>query len=177
MATASALRDSDKSLTDATWERVQERALKAFRAGHSPSAVKGWDQAFQIAKQHFDWGDPRVAASYTNRAFVLIRQNQFNPAKLLLDEAVRCWGDSWRWVPLMQPLPDDDQREKTRYDEEVQQEFYTFLKRGKDISETLARERRLPVGGLEEWEEHKPPIMCDVRKLMSAVFLIASTAP
>ena len=177
MVNADALHDVDQDRTDAAWERTQERALRAYRDGNPSAAIKGWDQAFEIAKQHFIWGDPRLATSLTNKAFVLIRQEQFHQAKLMLDEAVRCWQDSWRWVPFMQPLPDDDQRDETRYDDDVQQEFYAFIKQGQEISENLASERRLPAGSLEAWKEHRPPTMCDVRKLISAVFLIASTSP
>lgn len=169
--------DANQGNVDATWERVQERALKAFRGGDQAAAINGWTKAFDIAKQRFTRGDPRLAASYTNQAFALIRQNQLHRATLLLADAVRCWEDSWRWVPLMQPLPADGQREENRFDEATQQEFYDFIKKGQAITETLAAERKLPLGGLEDWERHQPPTMCDVRKLVAAVFLMASTAP
>ncbi|MGH1481591.1 MAG: hypothetical protein ACRBM6_23155 [Geminicoccales bacterium] len=169
--------EADQSRCDAAWERMQERALKAFRDGDLAAAVQSWATAFDIAKQNFAWGDPRLAASFTNHAFALIRQDQLHPATLLLNDAVRCWEDSWRWVPLMRPLPGDGQAAEDRYDDAVLPELYAFIKRGQAITETLAKERQLPNGGLEEWQENKPSTMCDLRKLVSAILLMASKAP
>lgn len=168
------LRSFDQSKTDTAWERTQEQALRAFRAGNMSVAVSSWDRGFEIANRHFDRGDPRQAASYTNQAFALMRQQQLLQAQLMLQDAIRRWDDSWRWIPLMVPRPGDNQCEATCYDEPIQQEFYAFVRRGQAITEALAQERQLPTGGLEEWRDHRPATMCDLRKLISAVLLIAS---
>ncbi len=167
----------DRSESDATWERTQDQALRAFRSGDLFAARTGWARALEIARRHFDWGDPRLAASYTNQAFPLMRQQQLHQASRLLDQALRCWEESWRWIPLMRAIPSDNPVEKNWFDRPAQSEFYALVKRGQANTQTLAHERRLSIGGLEDWQAYKPPTMCDVRKLMAAVFLIVSEKP
>ncbi len=167
----------DQSQADATWEWTQEQALRAFRARGVGAAKSSWARALKIAKDHFERGDPRIAASCTNQAFALIRQKQIHQGTRLLDEALRCWEDSWCWVPLMVPPRLGDQIEDSHYNEATRKKFYAFIKHGRSITETLARDHRLPTGGLEDWLEHKPKTMSDVRKLVASVFLIASEKP
>ena len=168
---------SDRHQSDAVWERLQEQALRAYRAGNTMAARNGWLKAFEIAKRHFERGDPRLATSYTNQAFSLIRQNQTFQAQQHIDLALQAWEDSWRWIPLMAPPRLDQSIQETYYNDATQREFYAFVKRGQSITDTLALHRILPTGGLEEWLEHKPKSMCDLRKLISAVFLIVSDTP
>jgi len=167
----------DRHESDAIWERLQEQALRSYRAGDIIAAKKSWDKAFDVAKRHFRRGDPRLATSYTNRAFSLIRQQQTYQAQRHLELAMQGWDDGWCWVPLMVPPRTGSQIQKTHYNETTQKEFYAFIKRGRSITQSLARERRLPTGGIENWLEHKPKSMCDVRKLISSVFLIVSKKP
>lgn len=167
----------DRHESDAIWERLQEQALRSYRAGNIIVAKNGWAKAFDTAKRHFRRGDPRLATSYTNQAFSLIRQQQIYQAQRHLEQAMYGWEDSWRWVPLMLPPRIGDKIQETQYNEATQREFYAFIKRGRSITETLSRERRLPTGGLEDWTEHKPKSMCDLRKLISSVFLIVSQKP
>ena len=167
----------DKKEADAVWERMQEQALRAFRAGRAAEAKAGWARALEIAKQHFEWGDPRLATSYTNQAFSLIGEQRLHQAEPLFQTAIRCWDDSWRWVPLMTPPGTRGQTDEISYDKAAQKEFYDFIKRGQSITETLQHDRRPPMGGLEDWNQHRPKTMCDVRKLIASVFLIVSIAP
>lgn len=167
----------DQNEADTAWEHTEEQALRAFRAGETVLAKNGWARALDIATRHFKRGDPRIAASYTNQAFSLLRQQQSHQAKQLFDNAVRCWEDSWRWVPLMVPPRIGDRIEEAQYSAAVQKEFYALITCGQSITETLAREQHPPIGSLEDWRACKPRTMCDERKLMSAVFLIVSKKP
>lgn len=167
----------DQNQVDLTWERLQEQAMHAFRAGDTAIATANWAKALEIAERYFDRGDPRLAASRSNQAFSLMRQKQIHQANTLFQQAIAAWEASWRWVPLMVAprLPDDI--ESLPYGKAVQDEFYGFIKQGKHMTEALQQEQRLPVGGLEEWQEVKPHSMTDVRKLFAAVFLMASAKP
>jgi hypothetical protein len=160
----------NQSHSDAIWERTQEHALRAFRSGETAPARNGWKKAFDLAERHFSWGDPRVAASYTNQAFSLNRQQQAYEAKHLLDEAARCWEDSWRWVPLMVPLS----TEEAQYDGDEQKAFYALIRQGQSITEALAEGQPPPKGGFEDWLTRRPAKMCDERKLLAAVYLMVS---
>lgn len=166
----------DQTRLDSSWERVQEHALRAFRCRNIIAAKHSWNQAFGIAKDHFERGDPRLATSCTNQAFSLLRQGQTHQGYLLFNEAIRCWEDSWRWVPLMVPPRHADRQSERHYTEKARQEFYTLTKKGQAITEGIMK-GRLATGGLEGWREHKPKSICDVRRLISAVFLIASNSP
>lgn len=170
-------RTFDRHESDAVWERMQEQALRAFRNGKTAAAMSGWAKALDLANCHFQRGDPRLAASLTNQAFSLLRRQQIYQAQRLFDQATRCWEESWRWVPLMVPQRIAGETDDCRYHETAEKEFYGLIKYGQSITETLAREQCLPTGGLEHWIEHKPKSMCDLRKLISAVFLIASQKP
>ena len=164
----------DRHEADAVWERLQEQALRGYRAGNTAAAYRAWAKALDVAERHFKRGDPRLAASYTNQAFSLMRQRQAFQAQKHLETAAHCWEDSWRWIPLMMPPHIDDQIQETQYNQTAQREFHAFVERGRSITETLARDGRLPTGGLEDWLEHRPKSMCDLRKLVAAVFLIVS---
>ncbi|MGI9492638.1 MAG: hypothetical protein ACR2QF_09595 [Geminicoccaceae bacterium] len=164
----------DRHEANAIWERLQEQALRGYRARNTAAAHHGWAKALDVAKRHFSRGDPRLATSYTNMAFSLLREQQIYQAQRHFETAVLCWEDSWRWIPLMVPPHIDDQIQETQYNEATQKEFYAFIERGRSITKTLARAQRLPIGGLEDWLEQKPKSMCDLRKLTAAVFLIVS---
>ncbi|MGI9451184.1 MAG: hypothetical protein ACR2QH_11190 [Geminicoccaceae bacterium] len=164
----------DRHESDAVWERLQEQALRGYRAGNAAAAYHGWAKALDVARRHFKRGDPRLAASYTNQAFSLMRQRQAFQAQQHLETAALCWEDSWRWIPLMMPPHIDDQIQETQYNQTTQKEFHAFIERGRSITETMARDGCLPAGGLEDWLQHKPTSMCDLRKLVAAVFLIVS---
>jgi hypothetical protein len=159
---------------DAAWERTAEHALRAFKAGDAAGAKSGWAKALEIADRHFRRGDPRIAASCTNQAFSLIRQQQLHQANKLFDRAMDCWGDSWRWVPLMLPLSLGDEAEEAQFSAEAQKEFYLWVRRGQSLTEALAREQCPPPACVADLQARKPKIMCDERKLLSAVFLIVS---
>ena len=166
----------DQTRLDSSWERLQEQALRAFRARGVGAAKHNWNQAFGLSKDRFEWGDPRLATSCTNYAFSLLRLGSTHQGHLLLDEAVRCWEDSWRWVPLMVPPQHADRKSERSYTEKARQEFYALTKKGQAITEGIAK-GYLTAGGLEDWREHKPKAMCDTRKLISAVFLMVSHSP
>lgn len=164
----------DQNTIDATWERTQEQAMRAFRDGDAARARACWSKALKIAERHFPWGDPRLGTSLTNQAFAMHRQQQIHQANKLFEQAQRCWEDSWRWVPMMVPPPRPEEPQADQYDEAAQIEFYDVIGCCQQIAETLQFDQQLPIGSLEQWHEIGPNAMTDVKKLMAALFLIVS---
>jgi hypothetical protein len=163
---------------DLAWERCQERAALAFRAGEAAPPAQLWEQALAIAEQHFGRGDPRHAASLTNYALVMRRRRQDYHAKRRFEEALATWGDSWRWIHLMTPRPAgaaqhgrSDRLEV--YGPAARGAFAALAERGRAATARLERHDELPAGGLATWFEIRPRQMTDLRKLLAAVLLIA----
>lgn len=164
---------------DLAWERCQEQAALAYRAGDAVTSARLWAQALTIAETHFVRGDPRLAASLTNQALVMRRQRQDYQAKQRFEEALVAWADSWRWIHLMTPgrasaqpqAASSDQLEI--YDQTARAYFTALAERGRAATERLERFDQLPEGGLTEWFQIKPKRLTDLRKLLAAVLLIA----
>jgi hypothetical protein len=164
---------------DLAWERAQEQAALAFRAGDTAAAARLWEQTLAIAEPHFGRGDPRRAASLTNQALVMRRRRQDYQAKRLFEDALAVWGDSWRWIHLMTPRPagawqrleHSDQLEV--YDPAARSAFSALAERGRLATERLERYDELPAGGLAAWFDLRPRRLTDLRKLLAAVLLIA----
>ena len=83
---------------DLAWERAQEQAAIAWRAGDPITPTRLWAAALDIAKKHFGGGDPRLASSLTNNALVMRRRRQDYQAKRMFRDALDVWDDSWRWI-------------------------------------------------------------------------------
>ena len=86
---------------DLAWERAQEQAAIAYRAGDPITPTRLWAAALDIAEKHFGPGDPRLASSLTNNGLVLRRRRQDHQAKRMFQDAVDVWDASWRWIHLM----------------------------------------------------------------------------
>jgi hypothetical protein len=164
---------------DLAWERCQERAALAFRAGDAAPPAELWEQALAIAQQHFGRGDPRHAASLTNYALVMRRRRQDYQAKRLFEDALGAWDDSWRWIHLMTPRP-AGVAQRLQHSEQLEvyrpaarSTFAALAERGRAATARLERYDELPAGGLATWFEIKPRQMIDLRKLLAAVLLIA----
>lgn len=162
----------DRNRVDMTWERLQEQALQAYRTGHAAQARANWARAQEIAEHHFERGDPRLAASYTNHGFALLRQGHIHQANSAFQQAVVAWEDSWCWVPWMAPSSAPGEPQAAPYDRETQTAFYALIEQGKAITETIAREHRLPAAVGDDWAIVKPKGMNDIRRLYAAVFLM-----
>jgi hypothetical protein len=164
---------------DLAWERCQEQAALAYRAGEVVTASRLWAEALAIANQHFGRGDPRLAASLTNQALVMRRRRDDFMARRLFEDAFVVWADSWRWILLMTPghparAPQSAHSDQLEiYDATARAYFTALAERGQAATERLERYDELPREGLAEWLELKPKRLSDLRKLLAAVLLIA----
>ena len=170
---------SSFTAADLAWERGQEQAALAYRAGDVLTASRLWTETFEIATRHFGRGDPRLAASLTNQALVMRRRRQDYQAKRLFEDALAAWADSWRWIALMTPdhparLPRSTQSDQLEtYDARARAYFIALAERGQIATERLERHDELPKEGLVDWLELKPRRLSDLRKLLAGVLLIA----
>jgi len=165
----------DRNRVDLTWERTQEQALRAFVNNKPALARASWSKALDIAELHFERGDPRLAASYSNHAFALLRLKQIHQANMYFRRATEAWEDSWRWIPWMAPSQAPGEAEAAPYDQVTQDAFNALIKRGQINTETLWREHRLADATGDDWKTVKPKGMNDIRRLFGAVLLMPTS--
>jgi hypothetical protein len=162
---------------DLAWERAQEQAAIAYRAGDPITPTRLWAAALDIAEKHFGPGDPRLASSLTNNGLVLRRRRQDHQAKRMFQDALDVWDASWRWIHLMT-------RDRAAggvygsdhldiYDGDARAWFNALARQGRSATMALDCHGRLPASGLDDWFDIKPQRMSDLRKLLGAVLLIA----
>ena len=162
---------------DLAWERAQEQAAIAYRAGDALTPPRLWAAALDIAAKHFGRGDPRLASSLTNNALAMRRRRQDYQAKRMFQDALEAWDDSWRWIHLMTPgrapgaAGSSDQLDV--YDHDTRAWFNALARQGRAATVALERRDQPLANGLEQWFEIKPKRMSDLRKLLGAVLLIA----
>jgi hypothetical protein len=165
------------SAADLAWERYQEQAAIAYRAGDPITPSRLWAAALDIAENHFGRGDPRLASSLTNQALVMRRRRHDYQAQKLLRDALDVWDDSWRWIHLM--TPDHAARGTRRsdhldiYGRDARAWFNALARQGRAATMALEHRDELPANGLDEWFALKPKRMSDLRRLLGAVLLIA----
>ena len=155
---------------DLVWEQGQETALRGYRAGDVRLAARHWRRALAVAQEHFAPDDPRLAASLTNYGLLLRRQGQHFQAGRHFRDALDVWDRAWRWISLMTPPGQPD----VCYDDATQAEFRALVELGRAATLMIEARGELPRGRLERWLAECPKRGGDLRKLLAAVFLIAS---
>jgi hypothetical protein len=165
------------SAADLAWERYQEQAAIAFRAGDPINSSRLWAAALDIAEKHFGRGDPRLASSLTNQALVMRRRRLDYQAQKLFREALDVWDGSWRWIHLMTPGGTAGGARRSDYldvyGRDARAWFNALAQQGRAATEALERQNELPANGLDEWFAIKPKRLSDLRRLLGAVLLIA----
>jgi len=88
---------------DAEWERLQRSAAAALADGDDRLGGERFSRALRLARQHFEPGDPRLAASLASHALMLSKKNDPVAAKLFTEALVQ-WNRFENWLGR-QPLP------------------------------------------------------------------------
>lgn len=158
------------SATDFAWEQVQESGLRAFGAGGTGVAAKHWQRGMTIADGHFAPDDPRLATSLTNVGLVLRQRGESHQASRHFEDAHLVWDRAVCWVRLMRPPG----RVDAGYDDAAITRFEELIAQGKAGTLAIESLAALPPWGLDGWLSVRPRRSSDLRKLLSAVFLIAS---
>jgi hypothetical protein len=175
-ATSNDIASAAALAADLAWERFQEQAAIAYRAGDPINPPRLWAAALDIAERHFGRGDPRLAASLTNQALAMRRRRLDHQAQKLFREALDVW-DSWRWIHLMTAgRPADAARRSDHlnvYSRDARAWFNALAQKGRAATVALERHDEPLAGGVDEWFALKPGRMTDLRRLLGAVLLIA----
>jgi hypothetical protein len=162
---------------DLAWERCQEQAAIAYRAGDPITPSRLWATALDIARKHFGRGDPRLATSLTNQALVMRRRRHDYQAQQLFREALDVWDDSWRWIHLMSPGRGGNEARRSDqldvYGRDARAYFNALARQGRAATVALERYDEPLARGLDEWFAIKPSRMSDLRRLLGAALLIA----
>jgi hypothetical protein len=171
IATLARSRATGFTAADFAWEQVQEAGARAFRGGGATAAAANWRRGLAIAREHLSPDDPRLATSLTNHALALRRAGAVYEAMRHFDLALETWDRGWRWVHVMTPpdCPDG------RYDDASRKRFLGLLREGRAATEAIERWDELPADGLGRWQAERSRRPCDLRKLLAAVCLIASS--
>jgi hypothetical protein len=176
-ATPSDVASSAALAADLAWERSQEQAAIAFRAGDPINPPRLWATALDIAEKQFGRGDPRLASSLTNQALAMRRRREDYQAQKLFREALDVWDDSWRWIHLMTSgRPGNRARRSDHldvYGRDARAWFNALARQGRAATVALERHDEPLARGLDEWFALKPSRMGDLRRLLGAVLLIA----
>lgn len=165
------------SAADLAWERYQEQAAIAYRAGDPITPSRLWAAALDIAEKHFGRGDPRLATSLTNQALVMRRRRQDYQAQKLFRQALDVWDGSWRWIHLMTPGGTASGSHSSDcldiYGPDARAWFSALAEQGRAATMAIEHKDELPASDLDEWFAIKPKRMSDLRRLLGAVLLIA----
>lgn len=86
---------------DLGWERLQERAEAALRAGDGPGAAGLWHRGWWLAMRRFSTNDPRYATSLANAGMAARLAGNEPLARLRYASALRLWGAVPDWVERM----------------------------------------------------------------------------
>lgn len=101
---ADLINGSDWREEDAVWERLQQDVLAALALNDHSRARRRIGDALTLAKEHFQTGDPRLAATLACQARLLQKKSP-SLASRLFQEARAEWGQAAAWL-ARQPPPD-----------------------------------------------------------------------
>jgi hypothetical protein len=96
------LATADWDEEDAHWERLQRDGLEALERGDRAAATRHIGQALILARERFESGDPRLAASLASQAW-LLRDKAEAMAVALLRESLVHWGQATAWLARQPP--------------------------------------------------------------------------
>lgn len=183
---ADAARAAGWRQADLDWERMQERAISAWRNGDEAEAIRLWRAARRLAFWRFRRSDPRYATSLANAGMA---------ARLSGREAkaARLYARSrwlWQWVPEQVATVEPSRRARSSlfhlrmearhaeaYRANHQKRLARFVEEADEALAALEAGRPVPHRLYERWRAEKLPIFDEARKLVSAALLIAAPPP
>lgn len=177
-----ALERAGWSNAELIWEQIQETAAEQQAAGDPQQATDLWVGGLEVAREHFEHNDPRLATSLVNCALDKRRAGEHAAAQALLDEAEQVWSAVGTWIDALRPEVSArsstfhlrleakhrgayDRFSKERY-AELKIEWETVLQACQDGS-AIKSER------LRRWRRERPAGFTDMRKMLGAVLLLA----
>lgn len=167
---------------DADWERWQWSAVQARTTGNHKLTSDAIARALQIARQHFEPGDPRLASSLASHALVLSEQSDPLSNKLFT-EALGHWDQVKNWLKR-QPTPRLARssmfhlRLETKhpgdYPDLTYQRCAALAQEGREATITLAKGDAFSISEIDRsWRPEHHGSFDTLRKITAAVRLIA----
>ena len=171
---------------DLDWERLQEQAIAAWRAGDEAAAIRSWRKARWLAFWRMGRRDPRYGASLANAAMAARLMGREASAKRLYRAAL----SRWRRVPDMIAGLEPSRRARSSlfhlrmearhretYLANQRKRMTAFVADAHAALEALEAGEAPACSLYERWRGEKPPVFDDMRKLLSAALLIAAPPP
>ena len=181
-----ALEQAGWSNAEVIWEQIQEAAGEHERAGDPKEAAELWQGAFDVAREHFDSGDLRLATSVANLGVAARRAGDAAAAARRLDEALRLWDEGERWREALVPVARArsstfhlrlESKHPGAYDRFPRERFRSLAEEGRAVLAARRDGRTDEYDRLERWRRERPPGFNDWRRLLGAVLLVAADDP
>ncbi|MCY4451832.1 MAG: hypothetical protein OXC01_07770 [Immundisolibacterales bacterium] len=164
------------------WEQVQQAAEECDRAGDRAEAVELWRGAFDVACEHLDPRDLRLATSAANLGVAARRAGDRAAAVRRLDEALRLWDEGEEWLEALVPAARArsstfhlrlESRHPGAYDRFPRERFRSLAREGRAVLAARRDGRPDTYDRLARWREERPAGFNDWRRLLAAVLLVA----
>lgn len=164
------------------WEQVQEAAAAAHAAGDSEDATALWLGALEVAREHLEHNDPRLATSLVNCALDKRRTGDPIAAQTLLDEAEQVWPKTRAWVDTLRS--EHRARSSTfhlrlkakhrgAYDRFSKERYAALHEEAQTVIQACQSGNTGQSDRLTRWRRERPAGFTDMRKMLAAVLLLA----
>lgn len=168
---------------DLRWERLQERALDALRAGDRAAASRLWRRAWWLALLHFPRDDPRYATSVANLGLAARLAGREARARRRYARALSLWGSAPDWIGRMSIARRArsslfhlrmEAKHWHSYEENMRRRSLKFAGEVAACLDAAACGRPPPHRLHDRWRGEKPAIFDDMRKFLGAALLVAA---
>lgn len=178
-----AARAAGWSRAELRWERLQEEASAAWRAGDTERAIRLWTRARRLAFWRLPQRDPRQATSLANAAMAARLSGREARARRLYARARARWAAVPGIVAGLVPAARArsslfhlrmELRHRDTYLDNYRRRLAAFVAEADAVLEALAAHRAPPHRLFERWRGEKPAVFDPGRRVLSAALLIAA---
>ena len=164
------------------WEQIQEAAEERDRADDPAQAVELWRGAFDVAREHLQPGDLRLATSAANLGVAARREGDAEAAARRLDEALRLWDEGEEWLEALVPAARArsstfhlrlESKHPGAYERFPRERFRALARQGRAVLAARRDGRPDAHDRLAKWRRERPAGFNDWRRLLGAVLLVA----
>lgn len=168
---------------DLRWERLQEAAHQAWRAGETARAGRRWRRAALIARWRFRSGDPRRATSLANLGFALRFSGREAAARRRYAAARALWAAVPDWIETLGIAGRArsslfhlrmEARHRETYHANMRKRFQAFAAETAEALAELEQGRPSPHRLYGRWRAEKPGVFDDTRIFLAAALMVAS---
>ena len=167
---------------DLGWERMQERAHAALKAGNGADAARLWRRAWWLAMLRFSRDDPRYATSLANAGMAARLTGNEVLAQRRYARALVLWSSVPTWVEGMTIARRGRSslfhlRMETQhwdaYQGSMRRRATGFMRETAACLHAAAHGTPTPIRLHSRWRGEKPAVFDDLRKFLGAALLLA----